>query len=324
MLDGVETRVIPDPAARTAAFRAGQVDISYTLASTLAEAKAIKASVPDAQVTINPILNCLVTYALNPQHPKFQDARVRRGLSLPFDRRRIVEAAFGGWGRFLPMLPWPFIFDRMPTKRDQWWDYDPAIFGQWWKHDLAQSKQLLTAAGAENLTFEMPFNSVSGQVVNGDAQNATVLDTLRAAGITMNLKTIDPTTHQTFSYGRRWLTDRLEAYHVNYIGPPTASNFYYGHLHSKSPRNISGINDAQIDEWSEKQRSELNPSARKEVLRRIWDRSQDQIFRIELAEQWRNVIMGGHVRYWRWNGPYNDPNYNGEVGRDFHRGWLDK
>ena len=69
----------------------------------------------------------------------------------------------------LPALPWPFIFDRMPG--------DDTL-GDWWTHDPAQARQLLSAAGAEGLTFEVGGNSATSNIVNPDAQNAAAVDFL--------------------------------------------------------------------------------------------------------------------------------------------------
>jgi ABC-type transport system substrate-binding protein len=134
---------------------------------------------------------------------------------------------------------------------------------------------------------------------------------------------VERTEYFELTYARKWLTDGLDAAIGYIVGAGTPTNFYYAGVHSSSPTNINGIKDTEIDGWADQVRTELDVEARKDLMRRIWDRMQEQVYRIETADQWRNTILGGSVRYWRWNGPYVT-NYNGDVGSDFHKGWLDK
>src|SRR5690606_33729932 len=144
--------------------------------------------------------------------------RVRRALSLGFDRQKLVDVAFGGHGRVLPALPWPFIFDRMPGDE---------TLGEWWKYDPEEARQMLSAAGAEGLTFEVGGNSATSNIVNPDAQNAAAVDFLREIGVTMNLRQVDATQYYAYTYGRKWLDDNLPSFIGYIVGPPTSSNFYH-------------------------------------------------------------------------------------------------
>ena len=77
-------------------------------------------------------------------HPKWQDERARRAISLAFDRNAFDETQGGdnlnpeGAFSFISTPPWPTLFDSYPTA---------AVQGPWYQYDPEQASQLLQAAG---------------------------------------------------------------------------------------------------------------------------------------------------------------------------------
>ena len=315
LIDGLEFRNVPDVAARVASFRAGQIETGNTLASTISEVRALKASAPDAQIVGSPILNGVYQYIPNAAHPKFRDARVRQALSLAINRERHVQLTFGGFGKMLPGLPWTFVFDRTPTSSEM---------GPWYKFDPTQAKQLLAAAGAENLEFELKHNAISAGPSNPDAQHSAMLEFFRDIGVTMRLTNLETQTWLLFYNGRRFVTEPGEAMYGYVTGAPTTNGFYYGAIHSKSPGNLTGVNDPQIDALAERQRVELNPTARKQVLRQIWDRMLSEVYHINAASTYFVSALQPSVRWWRFEGPLLSIRVPNGFGYGYHRGWLDK
>ena len=316
LLDGIEWRDMPDQAARVAAFRAGQIDYGNTLASSARDAQLLLDSVPGALVTSDPILNGTYVYVLNPNHPKFQDPRVRRALSLSVDRERLVELAMQGFGKVIPGFRWPDIFDEFPTGDD---------LGPWYKYDQAEATKLLSAAGADGLSFTLRYNARSSGPANYEAQNSVFVEAFRDVGVSMELENMEPQAYTSYVYGREFATDPGEAL-FGFISrnSPTTNGYYYELVHSESPTNIYGTNDPQVDEWAESQRFETDPDVRKELLRRIWDRYQDQVYRFDMANPFFLTVLAPHVRWFRYNSPhlviYNTRGW----GYGWHNGWLDK
>src|SRR4029079_16543840 len=79
LLDGFEFRIQPDASARLASFRAGQVDYAYAITDTPSQLQALLSTNPDLQINMIPA--SVGAFAMNLANPKFQDERLRQGLS---------------------------------------------------------------------------------------------------------------------------------------------------------------------------------------------------------------------------------------------------
>jgi ABC-type transport system substrate-binding protein len=157
----------------------------------------------------------------------------------------------------------------------------------------------------------------------GTSEQIVVLrkEQLAEVGVTMNLQKLDQTAFNAlwvgrdpkFEVGNGWPTTGL-----------TPNDFFYSHLHSSSPQNRWHVNDPQIDEWADQQKVELDPEARREILRNIWDREQSEVLRIpnpntfvmNIYQPWlRNIRFGGTLQsiiaFYDW-------------GPQMHKVWLDK
>jgi peptide/nickel transport system substrate-binding protein len=119
----------------------------------------------------------------------FNDVRVRQAMRLLVDRPQLINSALNGFATVGADVSSPYD----PN-------YDRSLHRQ---ADIAQAKHLLKQAGQENLAVQL----VTSPVATGTVAMATVLQQqAKAAGVTVNLKTVDPTTffgpnylHWTFS-----------------------------------------------------------------------------------------------------------------------------
>jgi peptide/nickel transport system substrate-binding protein len=131
----------------------------------------------------------ITPFTMRVDQAPFNDVNVRQAMRLLVDRPQLINSALNG---------------DATVGSDVFSPYDPDFDASLHRsQDIAQAKFLLKKAGQENLTVQL----VTSAVATGTVAMATVLQQqAKAAGVTINLKTVDPTTffgpnylHWTFS-----------------------------------------------------------------------------------------------------------------------------
>jgi peptide/nickel transport system substrate-binding protein len=131
----------------------------------------------------------ITPFTMRVDQAPFNDVRVRQAMRLLVDRPQLINSALNGYATVGADVSSPFD----PN-------YDTSVHRT---RDIAQAKHLLKQAGHENLTVQL----VTSPVATGTVAMATVLEQqAKDAGVTINLRTVDPTTffgpnylHWTFS-----------------------------------------------------------------------------------------------------------------------------
>jgi peptide/nickel transport system substrate-binding protein len=131
----------------------------------------------------------ITPFTMRVDQAPFNDVRVRQAMRLLVNRPQLISSALNGYGTVGADVSSPYD----PN-------YDTSLHRD---ADIAQAKHLLKQAGQQNLTVQL----VTSPVATGTVAMATVLQQqAKAAGVTINLKTVDPTTffgpnylHWTFS-----------------------------------------------------------------------------------------------------------------------------
>jgi peptide/nickel transport system substrate-binding protein len=131
----------------------------------------------------------ITPFTMRVDQAPFNDVNVRQALRLLVDRPQLIASALDGYA-----VPASDVFAPYDP------DFDASLHRQ---QDIPQAKFLLKKAGQPNLTVQL----VTSAVATGTVAMATVLQQqAKAAGVTINLKTVDPTTffgpnylHWTFS-----------------------------------------------------------------------------------------------------------------------------
>src|SRR5215469_1960850 len=131
----------------------------------------------------------ITPFTMRVDQAPFNDVRVRQAMRLLVNRPQLINSALNGFATVGADVSSPFD----PN-------YDTSLHRQ---QDIGQAKHLLKQAGQTNLTVQL----VTSPVATGTVAMATVLQQqAKAAGVTINLKTVDPSTffgpnylHWTFS-----------------------------------------------------------------------------------------------------------------------------
>ena len=139
--------------------------------------------------TVKSHTGAITPFTMRVDQAPFNDVNVRQAMRLIVDRQQLINSALDGSGTIGADVSSPYD----PN-------YDTSLHRQ---QDIPQAKSLLKKAGQENLRVQL----VTSAVATGTVAMATVLaQQARAAGVTISLKTVDPTTffgpnylHWTFS-----------------------------------------------------------------------------------------------------------------------------
>ena len=311
LLDGFEFRIMPDSAARLAAFRVGQIDYGYGLVSTLRDVRNLQGTNPDIQVNLAP-LTFNSTFGLNLTLEKYRDERVRRAISLAINRPEILEIVYDDLGKAVNVIPWPYLFDEEPTT-------ESGAFGNWTRHAPDEAKKLLDAAGVGSLDIDNSYYEYSAALTT---MTEVVQSQFKDVGINMGGGKVDYT-----EFNSQWVPSKLPDASTVAWGTSgfDADNWFFGQVHSESPGNRWRIDDPEIDEWAVAQQIELDPAARKELWQKIWDKDLDMMYRPPLPSGFAFEVYQPWVRGIRFGASSpNGNSYYYDWGDEIAGGWLDK
>ena len=301
LLDGHDVRLITDQTARVAAFRVGQLDYGYSIAGTLPDLRKLLETNPDIQINISPVVNGGIPFGMNLSHPKFQDERIRQAMTLAMDTAFMEEVVYDNLAKTLPLQPWPFVLDEEPKIGD-------AELGPWFgRYDPDEARKLLTAAGADGLKIDGIYYRYADYFAE---LTEITTEQFRQVGIELNSRSVDYT-----EFNSAWVPAKLEEattsgwLTVGFDG----DNYFYNSVHSESPGNRWRLNDPQVDAWAEQQQTELDPDARKEIHRTMWDYFLEKMFwppvpsalGLQIYQPWlRGIRFGGifgtNSSYYDW------------------------
>jgi peptide/nickel transport system substrate-binding protein len=253
-LDGLKWNVMADDAAIQAAFRAGAIDV-YP-ATDKGKAQSVSSvSGASAQKYRNRLYAVFIMNAA--RVPAFKDVRVRQAVDLALDRQTMIDKLFMGDGELCgPVGPsWDTALPADEIKKA-------------YTRDVTKAKQLLSAAGQENLSFKLACASYAD---NAD-RAAIIQQNLKEAGIDVQIDAKELVS---------WYNDMLG---VNYEANTYANLAYLSddiqlqnHYSTSFNRSMYyGVDDAEVDAMLLQIQSTVDPAARKElaweVQRKVLDR----------------------------------------------------
>ena len=312
LLDGFEFLIMPDHPARLAQFRVANIDYAYGVVSTVRDLNELLETNPGIQVNLIPITYNSISMGLNHTLAKYQDVRVRRAIAMSIDRQEMIDIVFDGLGKALNIIPWPFLFgEEKPVG-------SPEV-GPYLQYNPDEARKLLAAAGAEGLKMENSYYAYTSALEQmteiAQAQMARV-------GIDVGGGKVDYT-----EFNSQWVPSKLPDFSTSAWSTSgyDADNWFHGQIHSESPGNRWQTSDAEIDGWAEAQQIELDPSARAELWRKIWDKDLDQAYRPTLPWGFIIEVYQPWVRGLRFTGTApGDNNSYYTWGDQVHSAWIDQ
>ncbi len=172
-VNGYDFVILADEAAMQAAFRAGNVDV-YPAADKL-KADAVRGV---SGITITRFLDrAYSNMQLNAlKFEPFKDERVREAIDLSIDRESLIDKIQFGEAELSGPIP-PCFDSALPQEEVK------AAY----QVDIQKARQLLAAAGQEDLTFELATSNYQ----TWTEQAAVVKYNLSKAGITTNIGVYD-------------------------------------------------------------------------------------------------------------------------------------
>jgi peptide/nickel transport system substrate-binding protein len=185
-------------------------------------------------------------FTMRVDQPPFHDPRVRQALRLLVDRQQLIDSALNGYGTvasdvFSPYDP----------------DFDPSLRRQ---RDIGQAKFLLKQAGQQNLTVTLTTSAIA----TGTIAMATALaQQARAAGVTINLRQVDPgvffgANYLSWTFSQDYYSYAAYLAQVAQSFPGPASPF--NETHSNVPGYIARYEQANAT---------ASPSVRKQIEREM-------------------------------------------------------
>ena len=309
-IDKVEVTVDEDNASRMAAFIAGKYDLGWENPGNINRADWVQ--IKDTLKQRRPKLQS-IEYASNQEShiymrtdkPPFSDVRVRRAISLAFNRQGFIDALLEGVGIFNPAVPaglkdWALPVDQLGEG------------AQYYKFDPARAKKLLAEAGYPNGFPATISYATYGSTILVDSLQL-LLKNLKDIGIDAKLNQQE--------YGAYISTTFYGKYESMAYGPQTPfldpDNFLFGPHMPGELKNQSHVNDPVLGDMLIRQRRIADVAKRRELVHEI---------QRYLAKQQYYVYAPSGVNIGVWDGALKNyaPNIGYDWGGRVTAAWLDR
>jgi peptide/nickel transport system substrate-binding protein len=253
-LDGIIYLIIKDPATRVAALRTGQAHMSGHIFANLApsEAAALRREAPGMEIVRAPGLSS-AWFHLNLRRKPLADVRVRRAISISFDRQTAIKVLAENeaeLGSFVPPGAWGMAqSDLLKTPGFR----EPKSL------DLADAKKLLAEAGyPDGFAVKMTCRDI---VARSCEYWQAQLKLINIAA-TIDVKESGPTAEIQSSGA----FDVLVSQNVFRLNDPDDIGRKWV---TGAPQNYTGYSNPTVDELMAQQQAENDPAKRVALVRRI-------------------------------------------------------
>lgn len=294
-LDEVHLLVLDDNSTASAAYMAGQLDFGWEFVSTIRpeELPEFHKRHPDWHYA-SFLWNVQSYLYLRTDKPPFHDQRVRQAISMAINRQELIDTVSQGQGKPDTAVP--------ASLQD--WHLPVAQLGdgaRYYAHNPAQAKRWLKEAGypqgfkATMLVFT-GYSAIWADIVD------LVANYLREVGITVQIQNKEYGAYLQSVLSRTY-DDMLLGLHTPYVIP---DGFVYERYQSDHGRNLSFVNDPQMQALAQAQRRERDVTKRKTIL--------DELSRLAAVNQYY-IHFASSVAVASWQ-PHVQ-NFNTNLGFDY-------
>jgi oligopeptide transport system substrate-binding protein len=251
-VDGIDFLIFKDIETAWLEFKAGNIDFIDIPEGQIEATKAEFGVSPDGY-TVNPGAQTLLGpelgiyyLLLNNKTAPFDNADMRRAVSLAINRQAICDVAYEGTRAPADT----FIPAGMPGYVANAWPYS--------HYDLAAAKEMLVKAGYPAGTALPPLALTYNSGAAHDQLMAMVQADLKALGFEVTLDTSDGPTYWDKAQNGNYQIGR-SGWSADY---PTIDNFIYAAFFSTSGDNYSQYNNPAVDKAILDARKVLDPAER--------------------------------------------------------------
>jgi len=258
-LDGIEWTIIKDVSTRNLAFIAGKVDVYSPHTMTIPILKDIKSQAPQAICEVAPT-NVNRTLIINREKPPFDNADLRRAMSLSLDRKAFIDIITEGQGDIGgTMLPAPEgVWSMPPELLKTLPGYDP---------DIAKNR-----AEARHIMRELSYGpdkrlavTVSTRNLPGYRDPAVIMiDQLKEIYIDGQLEAVDTTQW----YPKIMRKDFTVGLNVSESAVDDPDQQFYENYVCTAERNYTGYCSPEVDKLVDQQSAESDKEKRKQL---VWE-----------------------------------------------------
>jgi peptide/nickel transport system substrate-binding protein len=232
---------------------------------------------------------CVLIVSFNTNNPPFDNAGVRRALSLAIDRYTGAEALsrialvreVGG------LLRPGYELAAIPEEMEAWPGFSRDI-----EASRAEAKRLLAEADQENLTFTLTNRNIAMPYT---PVGVFLIDQWRQIGISVEHEQLE-----TKLYQEKLRSDDLQAgldFHCDYMDEPNLQLIKYISS-DKSSINYTGYNNPKMDDLFEQQARELDVEKRKGIIREMERIAMEDAYNIPTIWWHRIIVHHDQLKNW--------------------------
>ena len=286
-LDGFNAVAIQGQAAVNA-LAAGQIQAEFR-GVTPAERDRIKAARGDKVRFFEGDRISVYVVVFNTEKPPFNDARVRRALTLALDRRtgETIMAKLSTIKRPGGFLRPGSVMAATPEELAELPGFGPDL-----KASREEARRLLKEAGKSDLRFKLVYRQIA------DPYQPLIVfltDQWRQIGVTA-----EPVPQETAPWQANLLAGNFEAisdFSADPVDEPTIQLERFTSF-DRAPNNASRSIDRTLDDLFERQRREADPAARRKLVRAFEDRLLTEAYTIPLFWAVRIIPVASEVQGW--------------------------
>jgi peptide/nickel transport system substrate-binding protein len=260
-LDGVSFQIIPDRSSQTAIIESGKA-----MYGTIPPGSEGDVHSTSPKLLYYPSYNPSAWFhGMRVDMPPFNDVRLRRAMAMGYDQANV--------NKVLGTPDAPLTFGSVTANTgDAWLPLDKlGDNAQWWKPNPTAAKQLLSAAGYGNgLEITM--------TVSNCCQESTLPELFAAdmskIGIKVNIN-VQPHPEYTATTVRGQYQGMTGSQF-----PIWDADDWFANLLPGSPRNVSHVDDPMVKDLQAKERAELDPQKRMDIIHQLVQYLAGQVYQI--------------------------------------------